>query len=763
MTAATSSSRQTRLRRAIIVFAASALAGLVAYSVHTWNREKQEVNDNLAILSGYLATAAQSWFDNLGNGLEPLGELAVRNDVLRNPEGMRDILVRFQNRYPGVGAMSVITPDGKMLVNTVTAPGERLPHFGDDPPYLEKLQAALAQPRSYVIGPPEFGKVIKEWRFPFRHVVRDASGAPSFVIQAAVPLGARSTFLQSLPLPPQSYVGLLREDGFQQARWPVADPKEIYQKPLRGPLYRQLQQNPTQRTGVFAGESLWTGDERQRIGAFQHLERDPLIAYVSVPASYVWAHWWRHNAAVVLAFLLFISVTSVLALRIAERERVHRRELLFRARHDSLTELPNRAAILEILASEQAVSQATRRSFAVLFMDIDRFKDINDSLGHLKGDELLKSVAKRVQAQLRASDILARLGGDEFLIVSRGADEHGATVTAERILDAFRTPVTLDDQQALVTPSIGMAIYPAHGNDAATLVKHADTAMYESKKRGRNTATLYAGHMGESVQNRLRAEQDLRRALQHNELRLYFQPIVELATGQTVGAEALLRWQRAGVGLCSPADFIGIAEESGLILPIGEWVLDAACAQLRRWSDQGQPWWVSLNLSARQFQDPRLVHKVRAAIERTGIAPRQLEIEVTETVAMLHPETAVATFSQLQAMDIRITIDDFGTGYSSLSYLKRIPAGKIKIDRSFINGYNRNPDDTAIVRTIVALAQSLERQTVAEGIETAEQYAAVQQLGCTQAQGFWINSPVPAEEFAVGADRPAVKSGVTAR
>ena len=299
----------------------------------------------------------------------------------------------------------------------------------------------------------------------------------------------------------------------------------------------------------------------------------------------------------------------------------------------------------------------------------------------------------------------------------------------------------------MVTASIGIAIFPDHGQDVATLLKHADTAMYEAKRQGRNAYAFYVDALGEQVSERLLLEHQLRDALRNNEFHLVYQPILDVRTGKVVGAEALLRWSLPDGSQRPPADFIQLAEESGLIIPIGEWVLRTACAQTQQWVTAGHDLWVAVNLSTRQFQDPHLLNKIDSALRETGLQASRLELEITESAAMLDPETSVTVLGRLMAFDVHIAIDDFGTGYSSLYYLKRIPANTIKIDKSFIDGVAIKVEDDAIVRAVIELATTFGKKTVAEGIETENQFMTVRQLGCDLAQGYWISRPVAASGF----------------
>ena len=735
------------LRRAFFTFLAMGLFGFVALGVISWDREQDDARQNLLVLSGFLASATQAFFDDLGHGLQPLGQLLQRVDVLSDPEAARPYLEKFQRRYPQIGAMAVFAPSGRMLINTARHPGEPLPDFRRTPAYMAPFQAALSAPALYTIGRPEYGQVIHEWRFPFRFTLRDDQGQPLFMIQAAIPLGSGMYFLRDMALPPNSLVGILREDGFQQARWPVDDPGKVYGRRLHGPLVKAIQAQPDLHKGNFTGHSPWMFIGQQRLGGYSHLSTLPMYAYVSIPYSYIWRKWWEHNSPVLGVFLVFVAIFGVIAFWVTVHERQHSEELLSQARRDSLTGLANRAGAEELLEHQIHAAKKSGRPCSLMFFDLDRFKDINDSLGHGIGDQLLVKVGKRTKSVLRQDDILARLGGDEFLIILPGSTLDAATITAKRIIEAFETPFLVARQRLKMSCSMGIAIYPDHGTDRETLLKHADTAMYEAKRQGRSGFASYEGGLGERLQQRLLLESRMHDALTNQEFQLHYQPIVELSSGRIIGAEALLRWNDDEGVSYSPEEFIPIAEESGLILPMGEWVLKTACRQAKAWLDQGYMLGVSVNLSPRQFLDPDLHVKVASVLDDFGLPASQLELEITEGAAMLDPESSMEVLGTLQRIGVRIAIDDFGTGYSSLSYLKRIPADTIKIDKSFVDGVSDESEDRAIVHAILALAKALDKHTIAEGIETTAQKLALEKAGCNWGQGYLFSRPLPLNEF----------------
>jgi diguanylate cyclase (GGDEF)-like protein len=758
----TSSPFARLVRGAFVAFVVAGTLGLIALGYTSWQREQRDVRENLGVLSGFLAAATQAYFDDLGNGLEPLGDLLARMDVLNYPEHARPVLERFQARRPEIGAMVLFSPEGEMLLNTATKPGAKLPSLRNDQDYLKELHAAMADASRFTIGRPEFGKVLQQWRFPFRYTVRNAAGAPRFVLQAAIPLEQRESFFYQFPLPSQGVVGLLREDGYMQARWPVDNAEEVFAKVHSSPLADAIRRNPGVASGQFLGYSPWTTTGSRRIGAYTHLAHSRHYAYVSVPMTFVWSRWLDNNGPVLLVFLIFVAIFGAVTFRVAVHENSHSQELMTQARRDVLTGLPNRAGAEELLEHEVLAATEERRPISLMYFDLDRFKDINDALGHAAGDQLLVEVGKRVRTLLRQDDVLSRLGGDEFLAILPGSTGEAGIRTAERIIDAFRMPFLLEGHQTQVTTSIGIAVFPEHGCERVSLLKHADTAMYEAKRLGRSGYAFYESHLSEQVRQRFSMEAQLRDALKRGEFRLNFQPIIEFETGRIIKAEALVRWKDIHGVEHRPDKFIPIAEDSGLILPLGEWVLNAACKQVKAWLDIGMEIKISVNLSTRQFQDPHLVERVQRVLATSGIEASRLELEVTESAAMLDPESSIRVLGALKEIGIEIAIDDFGTGYSSLSYLKRIPANTIKIDKSFVDGICTNADDAAIVRTILALTHSMEKHAVAEGIETEDQLHALHLIGCRYGQGYLFSRPVAPEAFALLATGKNIRMPVLA-
>lgn len=444
------------------------------------------------------------------------------------------------------------------------------------------------------------------------------------------------------------------------------------------------------------------------------------------------------------------SVTHFVGIFNDVTERIrYQEEIEHQATHDTLTGLANRTLLADRL--DQAVVYAHRsgRLVAVLLLDLDRFKLINDGLGHNTGDTLLKIVAQRFASCIRKGDTIARLGGDEFVIILTDvAQEDDVAPIARKIIETLMLPLEIDGQEIFTTASIGISLYPKDGTDQEALLKNADTAMYRVKASGHNAYRFYTEDMNVRSVEKLKLEADLRRALERGEFLLHYQPVISLGTGEITGAEALLRWQSGSRGMVSPADFIPLAEETGLILPIGEWALRAACLEGRRLLDRGlPPIAISVNVSALQLRQKNFATIVRDALDAAGLSPLLLKIEITESAIMHNPEEAVAILAGLKSLGVAISVDDFGTGYSSLSYLRRFSIDQLKVDRSFVKDVATDPDSATIARTIVALAHNLRLDAVAEGVETPEQLAFLEDIGCDRFQGFLFSRPVPATDL----------------
>ncbi|HZW12929.1 MAG TPA: EAL domain-containing protein [Noviherbaspirillum sp.] len=431
------------------------------------------------------------------------------------------------------------------------------------------------------------------------------------------------------------------------------------------------------------------------------------------------------------------------------RRKEDETRLQFLANHDSLTGLLNRTGMLNRFAAEIVRAREDGRHLALLFVDLDRFKTVNDTLGHLAGDQLLMDAAARMRAHLSDDAIVARPGGDEFTVLIEDPPGSGAAGSlAERLIDSMSEPFLIDGQEMFVTGSVGIACYPDDGADAATLLKNADVAMYRAKLRGRNTFQFFTSDMNTRALEQMLLENSLRHALERGEFTLYYQPQFATATGQLAGVEALIRWRHPELGLVLPGTFIELAEQNGLIVPIGAWVLREACRQGRAWLDAGWHFGrVAVNLSARQFSSGDLLDTIRNALDESGMPAAMLELEITESTIMHNPLDAVMLLDRIRDMGVALSIDDFGTGYSSLASLKQYPLDSLKIDRGFVKGVPHDLDDVAITEAIIAIAHKMQLKVVAEGVETKEQAAFLRAAGCDVAQGYLMGRPMAAEDL----------------
>jgi len=479
---------------------------------------------------------------------------------------------------------------------------------------------------------------------------------------------------------------------------------------------------------------------------------------------------WMAGTIAVITFLV-LSITRVLSAfdarmatrtaRMAASLQKANAELKHMVLHDALTRLPNRLLLEDRIGQAIEACRRPGARCAVLFIDLDRFKTVNDTLGHFYGDELLRAVADRLRAAMRSEDTVSRLGGDEFVVLVRQlARYEDAAGVARKLVELLGAPVMIHGREVSVTPSIGIAIHPEHGVSAHSLITNADAAMYHVKKSGRNGARVFAADMSTFFPDRLAKENDLRKALDRHEIELHYQPKFNLRNGSMTGMEALVRWRHPDHGLMLPADFIPLAEENGFIIPLGEWVLREACRQNRQWQDEGlEPLRVAVNISAAQLRVDDFADSVARTLRETRLDPRYLELEITESVVMQHASSALLVLDRLSQMGIHLAIDDFGTGYSSLSYLKRFPIKTLKIDRSFIQDLP-NHSDALIVQAILGLGRSLKLQVVAEGVESQAQLDFLKSFGGGHYQGFLGGRPLPASEFrrllGTGWETPAV-------
>lgn len=609
------------------------------------------------------------------------------------------------------------------------------------------------------ISPPRQSVRTGDWKLEFTRRLNTPDGAFAGVVTILVDAAYFVSGYEREKLGDYGVLGLVGQDGAFRVRRSgekVSSGDALYQPAFSGSLNAD-------EASVTRAASTWDGVVRftsvRPLFAFPltllvGLSEDEQLAPVRANTrSYIW------QAALASAVLiLFIAALGRVSWKLAQAARresearlEHAERVQFLAYRDALTGLPNRAFFSTML--EQGIAHARRyqSALAVLFLDLDRFKRINDTLGHLGGDRLLQEVAARLQSCLRDSDTVARLGGDEFVVLLPSFEEEKYVATvAQKLLTVIARPFAVMGQNLIGTTSIGIALFPRDGEDEQTLMKHADTAMYHAKAEGKNNFQFYSKSLQVNSLKRLKLENELRQALQRKQFELHYQPKVDLLTNRVTGMEALLRWRSPDLGHVAPADFIPIAEDTGLIVPIGKWALETACEQSVAWHKRGmQQVCMAVNLSARQFNDEHLLDDVTAILNSTGMDPHFLELEITESMLMLNVEKAVRTLKALCEMGLRIAMDEFGTGYSSLSNLKRFPLHTLKIDRTFISALPDDVEDRAITQAIIGMGKALNLTVIAEGVETPEQAEFLRAHGCDEYQGHHFSRPVPAEELFI--------------
>ncbi len=651
--------------------------------------------------------------------------------------------------------VSVVDASGRVIAST--QPSEAGNRMGQAEPKPLGADTALS------ISRPWKSPATGEWKLRFSRRFDGSDGAFSGVARVDVDAAYFVSSYDTSKLGNHGMLGLLGIDGIFRAR---RSGEEI----SAGDQIDYAAVVPdTENTQAVRAINAWDGVQRYTsarqlydfpLAVIVGLSEDEQLAAVNQQARiYLWRAAGGSLGLVLLAGLLARMSWQLVQsrLRAGEAKIAYAESVEYLAYHDGLTTLPNRSLFSKLLS--QSISEARRyhRQLAVLFLDLDRFKQVNDTLGHDAGDQLLKEVAQRLKACLRASDTVARMGGDEFVILlPELSEDNDVTTTAQKILGAIARPFNLQGQEFRVTASVGISVFPQDGLDEQTLKKNADIAMYQAKQCGKNNFQFYCAKLNADSLERLTLELSLRHALERNEFQLHYQAKRDIRSGQITGMEALLRWNHPDLGLVAPMQFIPVAEETGLIVPIGKWVLETACRQNVAWQRQGLPrLGVAVNLTARQFADENLLADLAGILAETGMDARLLELEIAERLLMQDVKRALSVLTGLKHLQVRIAIDDFGIGYSSLSALEQFPLDVIKIDRSCICDTSSVSEDKALTEAIIAMGRTLSLTVVAQGVETKEQADFLRDNACDEFQGFYFNKPVPADQFKALLDAQA--------
>ncbi|MCB1761309.1 MAG: EAL domain-containing protein [Gammaproteobacteria bacterium] len=734
--AAPTTAKGLNIRRFYSAINAILVVGFISYTIGIWFDVRQQVRTELEHINGLFGQAIESVFRHHETVLRILGQRFLDIDAANNPERGRRLVENLMELNPAFAGFGLAQPNGQLLLVSGIPAGRPLPNL------LAQTESTATFLKVFdtnrlVIGRSYHLPLLDSWLIPIRIAVKNSSDHLKLVMTAGLSIESERAIWNALKLPQGMQITLLRHDGFIQLRLPttVEDKHRIYDDPVSDSHF-------TARHAPLTADPFRNGS----LAVADWILEGSMRSYASYPRTLFWTRFVHQLLLPLLLFSSAFLLALALFYSFSRNQRRYEAHLLHQAHFDALTMLPNRTLALDRLA--QMIEEAKRNTSmaAVLFLDLDEFKRVNDGLGHNVGDEILVETARRLLRSVRARDTVARLGGDEFIVILGDLDSVADVQSvAEKLLRQFHEPFICAQRELGLTASIGIALYPDNGKSAAELLRRADTAMYHSKQHGRRLFHFFTDEMNRVATRHLALEEQLRGALERNELYLEYQPLVDLQSGCMAGAEALLRWHNGDLGQVTPDEFIPIAEQSGLIVPIGRYVLQSALTTLAGWHrSYGSDLKIAVNLSPRQFRDPQLIAFIRQSLNRAGVAAEQLELEITEGVLISKYVQTDAIIDDLKAMGVAIAMDDFGTGYSSLSYLRNHPFDTLKIDRGFVAGISEERKDRELVNAIINTAQSLGLKVVAEGVENEVQLHYLRAQGCDLAQGYHFSRPLSA-------------------
>lgn len=733
------------------------IAGTIAISLrqsYLQHREKAEIASRnlVALLDEEIGSDFEKIDMVLLSAADEVSRQAATGGVDR--KSLNAYLQRLLTRLPEAISLRVTDAQGRVKFGNGLQPGAEV--NVSDREYFTRQRAAAAN--EMVIARPLFARISNEWSIPVSRRISGPDGSFAGVVYVNTSLDHLYKTFASLEFGPHGCVVLFNPEREIYSRYPerAGTGSAVGSKIAISSLQGLMQSG--QSAATYEARS--TLDGAKRIYSYRKLDDQPLYVMAGLAEEDYLAGWRREAGKMTLLGVLFSLVTLLLTWLTSRAWKSQKQATLslrnseeqikFMASHDALTGLPNRMLAKDLFELAASFADSSGFRLAVMVLDLDNFKTINESLGHSAGDTLLKITAQRLRECVRDMDTLSRQGGDEFLILLSDQDDVDAvSIVAEKILHRLAAPVDIAGAEFSISLSMGVAVYPEDGKDFDTLLKKADAAMYQAKAAGRNTYRFYAEQMNADVTERLHLRHGLRMALEHDQFVLHYQPQINLATGAVVGAEALIRWNHPQLGLLPPDRFIPVAEDCGLIVQMGDWVLLEACRQAAAWREAGLDGMVmAVNISPVQFAQHRLEHSVIQALVDSGLPAACLELELTESILIQDGANVLQAIQRLKSLGVQLSIDDFGTGYSSLSYLRRFAVDKLKIDRSFVRDMATNPSDAAIVQAIIQMARSLKLKTIAEGVENEQQLSILGLQRCDEVQGYYFSRPLPADEFS---------------
>jgi diguanylate cyclase (GGDEF)-like protein len=735
------------VRRLYLGALAVVVVGFALFALHTWQTTKAHYASLLAQASEHLKQGVEATLRHQQGMLYVIAGQLDRLQAIDDPQSGRELVERAMAMNPVLAGFGLARPDGQLVLVSGVERDNPLPNLLDREVSRDGFLAALDS-SDMVIGRTYYFPLLEQWLLPVRLAYRNAAGEPVLVMTAGVVLNAPEALWNSVDLPPGAEAIVWRDDGYRQLVLPTPAGREAFYAD-RFPMPADWM--------TLAGPGI---RHASQTGAMSHATRDAGFSTTSVVTLS-----WETLVDDFLGRMAIPALVSLGGLLLGwlsygyaqSSQRRYENALLHQATHDPLTELPNRSLVEDRLHQDIARAERRGHSVAVMYVDLDQFKRINDSFGHRTGDRLLKACADRLAGDLRAGDTVGRLGGDEFLLVFPDLrDATQAPAMAARVLDQFGEAFYLGGTELFSTASVGVAVFPHDGEDAETLMQNADAALYQAKDSGRNSFCFFEPGQNQATQRRIALEHGLRRAVEREELRVVYQPQCDTRTLQSVGAEALLRWNSSELGEVSPGEFIPVAEESGLIDELGWFVLETVMRDARTVQAELPGLRFAVNVSVRQFRRPDFIHELLERLKRSGVSPRLIELEVTESIMA----ESIPQLALLRDAGLRLAIDDFGTGFSCLSYLKRLPVTTLKLDREFIRDLETDQADRTLVTAMVAVARELRLETVAEGVETEGQLALLRLQGCSQVQGYLTGRPMALEQLVghINNGHPAIRA-----
>ncbi|MDE2195776.1 MAG: EAL domain-containing protein [Gammaproteobacteria bacterium] len=720
----------------LALLAAIACITLLA-SFREWRYAGESTRRDLAVLTDALTAAASEYLVNSHANLARFaGHLSPLVSHKPSAPGLHAELDSFLLANSRISGVLLLDKTGRVLACTGMVPPETRAEVARTP-------LTTLPPGRYALGHVQSDPDTRQWLLPVRYVLRDADGRIQAELAALMPVDDWFHPFTDVVMSEQTTIGLVSELGVRHGSWATTDVGIHYTPTPPEVTEESAAAAELARGGQSAIVYLHV---RNRLVAAKRLDSSGLVVYVSEPATMLWYHWWLREWPILLIALIAAILVLGSARLVVWRESLNRTRRLAAAREDALTRLPNRTAFLEQL-TERLRALPNPRQLAVYALDLDSFLLISEGLGAEIANECIKTVAARMRDCMPSERLLARLWGDRFAVLAPVADETEALALAAEGLACIAQPMDAAGHQLRLTASIGVHVVSEAATSAEAVLGHAEASMYAAHKKGGNNSVLFERHFGEATHRQARLMLAFEHALQHAEFQLHYQPIIELKTGRTTGVEALLRWTESERGNIAPGEFIPVAEDTGWIVPIGRWVLQAACRQAALWRASGYDLKLAVNLSVRQLQEHELPDNIDKILRETGLPASALTLEITETAAMQDFHANAPILHALRQLGVELAIDDFGTQYSSLNYLAQIPTNSVKIDQSFIRKLQTHSDYANITHAILSLCTSLNRTCIAEGIETEQNYATLRNWGCEYAQGFWIARPMDAESM----------------